>query len=191
MNNLSRLKLFAMKSLLLEADLGRLEKGGVSLGHLQTVKTDPVVDTELFESDILAQAHKMADFYVLYYCVENSIRRLIAERLEEKYGAGWWDAKVPDAVKTEVARLQKNEKDSVFSVRSDDQLSYTTFGELLLILDANWDDFSDTIRSRKGMRQVLSQFNMSRGVIAHSCELKDDEIMRLELLVKDWLRIQT
>ena len=37
----------------------------------------------------------MADFYVLYYSLENSIRRLVAGRLAERHGAGWWDQKVP------------------------------------------------------------------------------------------------
>lgn len=36
---------------------------------------------------------------------------------------------------------------------------------------------------------TLSQVNQIRNVIAHSCELHDDEIMRFELLVRDWLRL--
>lgn len=190
-SNMNKLKLFTMKNLLLETELARLENSGIDIGHLQTIKKDEVVDIELFEADIRTQARKMADFYVIYYSVENTIRRLISERLTEKHGANWWEEKVPDGVKNEVKDRQDKEKDAVISLRSDDPLSYTTFGELIDIFNANWDDFSDTIRSRKAMQQVLSQFNLSRNVIAHSCELNDDEIKRLELLVKDWLRIQT
>lgn len=188
---MDKLKLFAMKNLLLETELAKLEKSGIEIGHLQTIEKDDVVDIELFEADIRTQAKKMADFYVLYYSVENTIRRLISERLNEKYGANWWEEKVPDGVKKDVKDRQEKEKDSVISLRSEDPLYYTNFGELIDILNANWDDFSDTIRSRKAMQQVLSQFNLLRNVIAHSCELNDDEIKRLELLVKDWLRIQT
>jgi len=191
MNNMSKLKLFAMKNLLLETELAKIEKSGIEIGHLRTIKKDEVVDTDLFESDIRTQAKKMADFYVLYYSVENTIRRLISERLNEKFGANWWEEKVPDGVKTEVRGRQEKEKDSVISLRSEDPLYYTTFGELIDIFNANWNDFSDTIRSRKAMQQVLTQFNLLRNVIAHSCELNEDEIKRLELLVKDWLRIQT
>ena len=50
-------------------------------------------------------------------------------------------------------------------------------------------DFADTLRSQKAAQQILSQFNLVRNVIAHSVELNDDEILRFQLLVKDWFRI--
>ena len=194
MNNnsdiLNKLKLFSMKNLMLETDLIKLEKDGFEIGHVQTLKRDDVVDLELFESDIRKQARKMADFYVSYYALENSIRRLIAETLKEKYGPNWWKDKIPEDVQKEVREKQEREKDSVISLRSDDPLSYVTFGELIKIFEANWNDFSAMIRSKKAMKQILSQLNMLRSIIAHSCELNDDEIIRFELLIKDWMRIQ-
>ena len=187
---LNNLKLFLMKNLMLESNLIRLEKDGIEIGHVQTLKRDDVVDLELFESDIRKQARKMADFYVSYYALENSIRRLIAETLKEKYGPNWWQDKIPKDVQEEVQKNQEREKDSVISLRSDDPLSYTNFGELIIIFEANWNDFSAMIRSKKAMKQILSQLNMLRSIIAHSCELNDDEIIRFELLIKDWMRIQ-
>lgn len=187
---LNNLKLFLMKNLMLESDLVRLEKDGIEIGHVQTLKRDDVVDLELFESDIRKQARKMADFYVSYYALENSIRRLIAETLKEKYGPNWWQDKIPKDVQEEVQKKQEREKDSVISLRSDDPLSYTNFGELIIIFEANWNDFSAMIRGKKAMKQILSQLNMLRSIIAHSCELNDDEIIRFELLIKDWMRIQ-
>ena len=187
---LNNLKLFLMKNLMLESNLIRLEKDGIEIGHVQTLKRDDVVDLELFESDIRKQARKMADFYVSYYALENSIRRLIAETLKEKYGPNWWQDKMPEDVQKEVREKQEREKDSVISLRSDDPLSYTNFGELITIFEANWNDFSAMIRSKKAMKQILSQLNMLRSIIAHSCELNDDEIIRFELLIKDWMRIQ-
>jgi len=186
-----KLKVFGWQNLMLETDLLNLEKSGIDIGHTETVKKEKVVDAELFESDIRAQAKKMADFYALYYCLENTIRRLISTRLEEKYGPNWWDNEVPDGVKNGVKVKQEKEKETVLSIRSEDPLTYTNFGELIDILNHKWDDFSDTIRSQKAMQHALSQFNQIRNVIAHSCELSDDDIVRLKLLIKDWMRIQT
>ncbi len=59
------------------------------------------------------------------------------------------------------------------------------------MIESNWQLFCDKIRSQKAMQQTLSQFNKVRNLIAHSCELDKDEVIRLELLVKDWQRIQT
>lgn len=184
-------KLFGMHNLMLEAELNKLETKGIQIEHAKTISKAEVVDVDLFESDILLEARKMADFYVIYYAVENSIRRLVSERLLEKHKSNWWKDKVPAGVQNEVEKKQKEERDTTMSIRSDDPLSYTNFGELIAIFDANWADFSDTLRSQKAMQQILSQFNKIRNVVAHSCALNDDEITRFKLLVKDWFRIQS
>lgn len=186
-----RLKIFGMQNLMLEADLARLEKDGIDLGHAQTLVTSDVVDVELFEADILKQARKMASFYVIYYSLENTIRRLISGVLAEQAGGNWWEERVPTGVRDAVAEKQQKERDSVMSIRSPEPITYTNFGELIDIINANWDDFSDVIRSKKAMQQTLSQMNQLRNVIAHSCELREDEITRFELLVRDWLRLQS
>ena len=188
-STLDRIKVFGMNNLMLESSLSNLEKSGIEIGHIQTIEKDEIVDKELFEFDIRKRAKKMADFYVLYYCLENTIRRLITDGLSEKYGPNWWNTYVPEGVKTEVKKRQDQEKETAMSIRSDDPLAYISFGAFIAILDKNWTDFSDILRSQKAMQQILSQFNQVRNVIAHSCELNDDEIMRFTLLIKDWLRI--
>jgi hypothetical protein len=185
------IKLFGMQNLLLESELKKLEESGVQIEHTKTIQKAEIVDVDLFESDILQEARRMADFYVIYYSLENSIRRLISERLLEKHGLTWWNEKVPEGVRNEVAKKQKEEKDTIMSIRSEDPLAYTNFGELISIFDANWKDFSDTLRSQKAMQQILAQFNRIRNTVAHSCELNDDEITRFKLSVKDWFRIQS
>lgn len=185
------LKLFGMHNLLLETELNNLESRGVQIEHGKTIMKAEVVDVDLFENEIMQEARKMADFYVIYYAVENSIRRLIAETLEEKYGPNWWETKVPEKVRLEVEKKQKEERDTAMSIRSDDPLTYTNFGELIDIFASNWTDFSDILRSEKSMRQTLSQLNKVRNLVAHSCALNEDEIIRFKLTVKDWFRIQS
>ncbi len=138
------IKLFGMHNLMLETDLKKLEESGVQIEHTKTIQRDEIVDVELFEGDILHEARKMADFYALYYSLENSIRRLIAERLFEKYGTNWWKERVPQGVQQEVEKKQREEKDTTMSIRSENPLTYTNFGELISIFDQNWSEFSDT-----------------------------------------------
>jgi energy-converting hydrogenase A subunit M len=185
------IKLFGMHNLLLETDLKKIEESGIQIEHAKTIQRAEIVDVDLFESDILQEARKMADFYALYYSLENSIRRLISERLSEKHGPNWWKDRVPEGVQKEVEKKQREEKDTTMSIRSEDPLAYTNFGELISIFDQNWGDFSDTLRSQKAMQTILSQFNKIRNVVAHSCALNEDEIMRFKLFVKDWFRIQS
>jgi len=185
------LKVFGMQNLMLETALARLEQSGIAIGHAGTISSEPLVDVELFENDIRQEAIGMAELYVLYYCFENSVRRLISGRLKEKHGSDWWQSKIPKGVRDAVQEKQIKEKDTPVSIRSDDPLSYSNFGELIVILESNWDDFADTLRSKKATMSILGQFNQLRNVIAHSCYLTSDERLRLQLLMKDWLRIQT
>ncbi|MCC7506231.1 MAG: hypothetical protein IT259_13070 [Saprospiraceae bacterium] len=176
---------------MLETDLIELEENGIDIQHIDTITRKEIVDTELFEQKILASARKMARFYVYYFAFENSIRSLISGRLEERYGVNWWEIKAPPGVKDNVKKNQLSELDTAMAIRSDDPLYYTNFGELIDIINANWEDFSDTIRSKKAMQSVISQFGKIRNVIAHSCELEEDDIVRLKLLIRDWFRIQS
>ena len=186
-----KLERFAFKNLMLETDLIKIEESGIDIQHIDTISRKEIVDTELFEHEILTSARKMARFYVYYFAFENSIRSLISGRLEEKHGINWWDIKAPSGVAKNVSDNQAKEKDTAMAIRSEDPLSYTNFGELIDIINYNWEDFSDTIRSKKSMESVVSQFSKIRNVIAHSCELEEDDIIRLKLLIKDWFRIQS
>jgi hypothetical protein len=185
------IKLFGMQNLLIESELRKLEESGVQIEHARTIQQAEIVDVDLFEADIVNEARRMADFYAIYYALENSIRRLISGRLSERHGPNWWKDKVPPNIQGEVEKKQQEERDTAMSIRSEDPLAYTNFGELIVVFDANWNDFDDTLRSPKAMRVILSQFNKIRNVVAHSSSLNEDEIIRFKLLVRDWFRIQS
>jgi len=185
-----RLKLFGMQNLLLESDLEEIERNGIDIGHLKTLKKDEIVDTEVFEEEIRHQAKQMVDLYYLYFCLENSIRKTIVDRLKEKIGPNWWDVKVPEKVKKKVEVRQEEEKDTPYSERAEDQIYYTDFKDLIDIIEDNWDTFSDTFRSIESVKQTLTTLNVLRRPIAHSSILEEDEILRFKLHIKDWVRIQ-
>ena len=190
MNFSDKLKLFGMRNLLLEADLANLEKSGMEIGHSQTVGNKEVIDTEIFEMDIRKQAKQMVDLYYLLFCLENSIRKLIINRLKEKYASVWWDTKVPETVRKNVLRKQNDEKDTPFSERSEEPIYYTDFKDLIEIIEANCGDFSDTFRSIESIKSTLKTLNVLRRPIAHNSILEEDEILRFKLHIKDWVRIQ-
>lgn len=73
--------------------------------------------------------------------------------------------------------------------RSDDDLDYTTFGQLGDIIRANWDVFGGVLSSQKAVSRIMATLNALRGPIAHCGVLAPDEIDRLKLSVKDWFRV--
>lgn len=132
----------------------------------------------------------MSSHYELFYCLENAIRKLIGDALQETVGTGWWDSgKVPDKICEAVAERQQREIDSGVTSRSDKAIDYTTFGELSVIISNNWDLFGTIFSSKRAVEKIMSNLNLLRGPIAHCCPITEDEIDRLELAVKDWFRL--
>ncbi len=185
-----KIKLFGMQNLLLESDLLSLEAEGVDIGHAQAIEKEQIIDTEIFELDIRKQAKQMVSVYYLLFCLENSIRKSVSNRLKEKYKTNWWESKVPSTVKNKVKSRQKAEKDTPFSERSNESIYYSDFLDLIEIIEANWSDFSDTFRSIESIKSTLGNLNILRRGIAHNSLLEEDEILRFKLYIKDWIRIQ-
>jgi hypothetical protein len=185
------LRSFGMSGLMVCDELKKIEEQySVELGHqpraLQQSTTEYYPQ---FEQAVRHEAAQMAKHYELFYCLEQSIRKLITEAMEEAGGANWWEDKVPQQIRDEVKKLIKTEVDSGITRRSDRAIDYTTFGQLSVIISSNWILFETIFKSPRAVEKVMSSLNLLRGPIAHCCPLSDDEIDRLQLTVKDWFRM--
>jgi hypothetical protein len=186
------IKLFGTNNHLILNDLDQIEnKFQISLGHKlpeKDLKDDAYYPQ--FESVIRSEAKMTAQHYELFYCLENAIRFLINETMKAELGASWWNTgKVPKTVIDEVAKRIKKEADSGVSRRSMEQIDYTTFGELGEIIKTNWDIFGSIFNSQKAVESVMNRLNTLRGPIAHCSPLAEDEVLRLQLSVRDWFRL--
>lgn len=183
---------FGMSGYQITDDLEKVEtKFTLELGHLDLVgSTRPTEFYPQFEQETRSEAAKMSRHYELFFCLENAIRKLICETLEESEGANWWDSgRVPPKIASDVKdRLQK-EIDSGVTRRSDNLIDYTNFGELSVIINSNWDLFGAIFNSRRAVEKVMNNLNVLRGPIAHCCPISEDETGRLMLTVKDWFRM--
>jgi len=183
---------FAMSGLVITEELKAIEiQFGIELGHLaRSAVQSPVEYYPQFEQEIRSEADGMSRHYEVFYCLENAIRKLIAEALAESEGAGWWDGgKIPEPIVKEVRDRIQRETDSGVTRRSDASIDYTTLGELSVIITSNWGLFSTILSSRRAVERVMSNLNVLRGPIAHCSPLSEDEVLRLGLAVKDWFRM--
>ncbi len=143
-----------------------------------------------FEQTVRAEAAEMSQHYELFYCLEQSIRKLITETLQEAEGVDWWNnGKIPTDIHKEVATRVQREAESGITQRSDALLDYTNFGELSVIITSNWDLFKTIFTNQRAVTRVMSNLNLLRRPIAHCCPISQDEIERLRLSVKDWFRM--
>ena len=186
----NQLRSFYFSCLAATGDIERLE----SDGQLKLLEKNQEIKNNLadyFDSTIFQEAIQMAQHYMTFYCLERSARDIVVGKLQAIHGDGWWATKVPQNIQGNVTQNMQREIDAGVTPRSDKEIDYTTFGELGEIVKSNWADFGDIFKSVKAFTKIMNNLNVLRGPIAHCSPLSEDEVLRLELTVKDWIRIQS
>ncbi|MBR0927601.1 hypothetical protein I6F21_18960 [Bradyrhizobium sp. NBAIM03] len=191
MDSSNHLRSFGMSGMMITDELRGIEQQyNIELGHIPpAIKQSALEYYPQFEKEVRQQAAAMAQYYELFYCLEQSARKLITETMEEAEGADWWENKVPQAIREYVKKLMQDELDMGMTPRSARAIDYTTFGHLFDIVGANWAHFEPVFTSRLAVQRIVKNLNMLRGPIAHCCPMSEDEIDRLVLTVKDWFRL--
>ncbi|MFD1315226.1 Swt1 family HEPN domain-containing protein [Namhaeicola litoreus] len=145
---------------------------------LDHITTDEVLKSEALE---------MSTYYTLFYTLERSIRKMIVEIMEEKYGENWWDKKVDFRVKENVKNNLEYELDTPQTKRSENEIDYSTFGDLRKIINVNWTDFEPKFcKSLKSINETLINLNRLRVPIAHCTPMAPKEVERLKMQLDDW-----
>lgn len=139
-------------------------------------------------------ADQMAvNVYPLLYAFENSVREFIDGHLTAAYGEDWYDD--PKVVSTDVRRtVERNRKadaeNRTHSARNARPIYYTTFGELILI-----------VQSEKGAKvfkrplfprptwfpELVKASEHTRNIVAHVNPIKPQDLKRLQVDFEDWL----
>ncbi|MFN0107193.1 MAG: Swt1 family HEPN domain-containing protein [Bryobacteraceae bacterium] len=183
---------FGMSGMLITDEIKLVEeKFGLEFRHLPAITDGALVEYfPQFEQSVRSEARDMASHYELFYCLEQSIRKVISETLLESDGVNWWNkGRIPADTVQDVQKNIQREIDSGTTRRSDAAIDYTTFGQLSGIITTNWDLFGAIFSSRRAVEKVMGSLNLLRGPIAHCCPLAEDEVVRLRLAVKDWFRM--
>jgi hypothetical protein len=184
------IRLFGLANLSVESDIRRVEsEHNVDLGHRAKPSAGPEEQFyPQFSEKLRNEADAMARHFAIFYCLENSIRELITDRLEEAHGENWWDTAVPPNVRDNANKNRAKEVAAGVTLRSDSMIDYSNFGELGEILKANWGIFGDMLRDISAVQKILGSLNSLRAPIAHCKPLAPDEVVRLHLGLRDWFR---
>ena len=185
---ISDLKLFALNGMLAEEAISDLVEKGLPLREgIATFQRTDLAELN-FVPTLVAESEKMAEVFRAFYCIENSARLLIVDRMAEKYGSDWWE-EVPTRIKTKVSTMQTNEAEHRYRAeRSGDNISYTFFGSLKDIIVARWDDFSDLFPDQHWVSSRFNDLESARNIVMHTCMLPDEEIARVHTIARDWIR---
>ena len=184
------IKLFGLNNLTIEAEIRQIERShSVDLGHSKD--TEKKIDQTYypqFTERLRSEATRMSTNYAIFYCLENSIREMISQRLYEQHGEEWWSIAVPEDVKKNAEGSRKREISSGITPRSSDIIDFTNFGELGEIIKVNWGIFGEMFRDLRAVERILATLNTLRAPIAHCKSLAEYEELRLHLGLRDWFR---
>lgn len=179
------------KGLMLSEDIARREEAGELLRpETGSPRASLFGDFEAyFSRDLRERAEKMTYAYCLFYCFENEVRELVAQRLSERKGANWWIDAVPANVQKRVEnKKQEIENNKWHQTQIGADVNHTLFGDLASIIISQWQEFEELFPSQDWVRVRLNELERSRNVIAHGNLLPEAEIERLEQYLSDWVR---
>lgn len=195
MNTNHQIELFLLKCAPIRAELDSiLSSHDPALGAEEAGRAADEIMKEYSAQiglDLRRQAARMAEYYRIFYMLENYIRDFVNTVMAEAVGEEWWDTDVPDNIKDAARRSRERELHSGVTPRSDENIQYITFGELMGIMSANWSHFAGIFPSPKGLENVMGRLNTLRGPIMHCGELAEDEVLRLKLSVRDWFNLSS
>src|SRR5690348_10173592 len=190
MTDLSLVRDWLFKSLSVEAQLDGLESDGLAI----RAATDPgaaqrVLPLEDFSPEIRRAAMKALPAYLAFFCIENAVRELVAERMTEAQGSDWWDKAASSQIKKKVEDRQVKEGINRWHIRRGaHEIYYTDFGDLVAIIRNNWQNFQDLFPDQNWIANRLTELEASRNIIAHSNTLDDRELDRVRIYLQDWTR---
>lgn len=181
---------FIFNGLLLNDSLEALKKQqGISVFEAGDMNQISRVTETDFSPVVWNNAINMSSVYQAVFCIENTLRNFIVERMSERHGLNWWEEKVSNNIKKSVDKLKKEEeKNKFFSSRSDSEIGYTMLANLGQVIIDNWDDFNDIIPSQAWLKSRMDDLEMARNIVMHTGVLPQIEIDRITSIARDILR---
>lgn len=163
------------------------EKTIVKLGKELKIVCPNVPDS------ILKDAKKMSEAYPYFYVFENSIRYFIINTLESKYGKDWWFLRVNPKLRDKATDRQSKEgRNRWHGKRGVHPIFYVDIDDLQKIITSNLEDFKDKLpgvdRPVEWLTNRIEEIELSRNIIAHHNPLTDDDVFRVKMYFKDWIK---
>lgn len=149
--------------------------------------------TPYLGAEEIAQAQRMGDLYMLWYCLENSIRQCIEKTLTDHLGSDWWNKASNTELRAKVQqRREKERKQSWIAPRGSSPLFYIDYTDLLALIHKYKVDFEAVIPQEEFAELRFKELEQIRNTVAHSGFLpSEDDFTRVSLIFRDWCRLSS
>ena len=143
---------------------------------------------DLIDEDLLVESQRMAVVYTAVHAFENTVRQFVMEALTEQHEENWW-SQAPKRIKRKVAnRMEEDEKFKWHGSRGATEINYCDFGDLSSVIVTNWSVFEDILTNREWVKQLFDTLEKSRNIIMHGGSLNKEDVERIGVHIRDWVR---
>jgi hypothetical protein len=179
---------FVFRALLTEQALDSAGRRGRHSG-LFDHDLEAAVSLDLLNEHFVANARQMAVVYTAVAAFENMVRDLVSGVLLEAYGENWWQARVSERVRRRAeGRREDEQKHRFHKQRGEAPIYYSEFGDLINIIRANWSDFEAFFPTPEWAASIVEAVERSRNVIMHSGTLDAEDVARVGIHIRDWIK---
>lgn len=185
-----KLKSFIFNGLLTKHAVKDMQSSGII--HSPDAAEAQRSETNLFASAqelIRTNSIQMQYAFRLLFTLENTVRELVTSRFYDTDGTAWFDTRATTPMKGKVkSRRETEEKNQWHAGRNQDPIYYLDFGDLAKLIINNWTIFEDLLPNQTWVQSRLEDAERTRNVIAHTNVLSSEEISRLEMYLRDWIK---
>ncbi|HJR34521.1 MAG TPA: Swt1 family HEPN domain-containing protein [Gemmatimonadales bacterium] len=180
---------FVYRGILTDESLDKAgRKTRVTLGTAEVHQLKGALSFELLDAERVSNAEKMAIIYTAIHAFENTVRHFVAAAMAETHHEEWW-SKVPAKVQSRAqTRIEEEAKFRWHGARGGAEIEYCDFGDLLSIIVVNWAVFEDVLVDMEWVKATLSVLERSRNIVMHGGMLARQDVERIGINIRDWLR---
>jgi hypothetical protein len=143
---------------------------------------------DFLDADLLSEAQRMSVIYAAIHAFENAVRLMVTKAMAEANGESWWE-KVPDRIrKSSKTRMEEDAKFRWHGARGATEINYCDFSDLSSIIVTNWAVFDDLLGNMEWAKATLNTLEKSRNIVMHSGSLAKEDVERIGMNIRDWIR---
>jgi hypothetical protein len=180
---------FVYRGLLTEEALDKAGRHRRSrFGTEETRALEKALSYDLLDSDLLNEAKRMALIYAAIHAFENAVRLTVTKTMAENHQEKWW-TKVPDKVQRKVkTRMEEDAKFRWHGARGTTEINYCDFADLSSIIITNAGAFEILLGSVEWAKGILQTLEKSRNIVMHGGVLANEDVARIGVNIRDWIR---
>lgn len=185
----SKLYEFVFRGLLADEALDRQGRQNRRLLGIADADIAKTLSIDALDDVNIENAKAMAVVYTAIAAFESGVRTLVKKTLIEKHKEEWWEKGLSNGVRERAHKRMEDEQSVKWHAqRGQDPINYTTFGDLKNAMQNNWDAFEDLIVNLAWAAGIFDVIERSRNVIMHSGILENEDIERLGVNIRDWVK---